>query len=109
MKIAALAFMTLLPVALSVGLCFLERRLWAREIGHGARQVIVGVLFGLLAVMATEAGISVSGAPMILCSGLSVMLSLLLVSLIGKEKVVRRRPLPSPARGSAESGEGEKP
>ena len=61
-QIGALAFMTLLPVALSVILYMVERRPWTKKLPYGVKQAIIGVLFGLIAVLATEAGIPVNGA-----------------------------------------------
>ena len=62
MQIGALTFMTLLPVALSVILYMAERQPWTKKFSYGVKQAIIGVLFGLVAVLATEAGISVNGA-----------------------------------------------
>ena len=58
----SLLFMTLLPVALSVILYLAERQPWARNIKAPFKQAIAGVLFGLVAVLATETGLSVNGA-----------------------------------------------
>ena len=62
MQVGALAFMTLLPVALSVILYMAERQPWTKKLSYGAKQAIIGVLFGLVAVLATEAGIPINGA-----------------------------------------------
>ena len=62
MQIGALTVMTLLPVALSVILYMAERQPWTKKFSYGVKQAIIGVLFGLVAVLATEAGISVNGA-----------------------------------------------
>ena len=62
MQAGALAFMTLLPVALSVILYMAERQPWTKKLPYGVKQAIIGVLFGLIAVLATEAGIPVNGA-----------------------------------------------
>ena len=62
MQIGALTFMTLLPVALSVILYMTERQPWTKKFSYGVKQAIIGVLFGLVAVLATEAGIPVNGA-----------------------------------------------
>ena len=56
-QIGALTFMTLLPVALSVILYMAERQPWTKKFSYGVKQAIIGVLFGLVAVLATEAGI----------------------------------------------------
>ena len=61
-QIGALTFMTLLPVALSVILYMAERQPWTKKFSYGVKQAIIGVLFGLVAVLATEAGIPVNGA-----------------------------------------------
>ena len=61
LQYGALVFMTLLPAALSVVLYLAERRAWIKKISSPAKQVGIGVLFGLIAVLATETGIPVNG------------------------------------------------
>ena len=51
-QIGALTFMTLLPVALSVILYMAERQPWTKKFSYGVKQAIIGVLFGLVAVLA---------------------------------------------------------
>lgn len=53
---------TLFPVCLSVGLYLLERNTKFGKMRDALRQVIVGVLFGRVAVLATVFGIPVEGA-----------------------------------------------
>ena len=53
---------TLLPVVLAVVLYYAERKTSFLKIKYRVRQVIVGVLFGGVAVLATEFGIPVDGA-----------------------------------------------
>ena len=55
---------TLLPVAASIVLMLLRSRTGVSKISEKGWQVIVGVLFGLIAVFGTEAGITVEGATM---------------------------------------------
>ena len=61
-QIGALVFMTLLPIALSGILYVVERQQWTKKISYAVKQAIIGVLFGLIAVLATEVGIPVNGA-----------------------------------------------
>ena len=61
LQYGALVFMTLLPAALSVVLYLAERRAWIKKISSPTKQVGIGVLFGLIAVLATETGIPVNG------------------------------------------------
>lgn len=53
---------TLLPVLLSVALYLSEKKTRFGKMRYWKRQTIIGVLFGGLAVLATEFGISVEGA-----------------------------------------------
>ena len=62
MVIGALIFMTLLPAALSVLLYLAERQAWAKKLGYPVKQAVIGVLFGLVAVLATETGVAANGA-----------------------------------------------
>ena len=53
LQYGALVFMTMLPAALSVVLYLAERRAWIKKISSPAKQVGIGALFGLIAVLAT--------------------------------------------------------
>ena len=62
--IAQFAFATLLPVAASVVLVLLRTRSGVARMPERGWQVVVGVVFGLIAIYGTEAGIPVNGAMM---------------------------------------------
>ena len=62
--IAQFAFATLLPVVACVVLTLARRHTRAATIPEMPWQVFVGIVFGLIAIMGTEAGIPVNGAVM---------------------------------------------
>ncbi len=55
---------TLLPVAISVVLTVLERRTSLGKMSYWPRQVLYGIVFGLVAIYGTEAGITTEDATM---------------------------------------------
>ncbi|MBQ9041836.1 MAG: hypothetical protein IJ111_15570 [Eggerthellaceae bacterium] len=62
--IAQFAIATLLPVAACVVLFLLRQRTGVAKIPEIHWQIIVGVVFGLIAIYGTEAGIPANGATM---------------------------------------------
>ena len=62
--IAQFALATLLPVAACIMLALLRARTGVSRVSERAWQVAVGVVFGLIAIYGTEAGIPVEGAMM---------------------------------------------
>ena len=62
--ISQFAVATLLPVAACILLTLLRNRTGVSRISEKGWQVIVGVVFGLIAIYGTEAGIPVEGATM---------------------------------------------
>lgn len=62
--VAQFAVATLLPVVACVVLTLLRKRTGVSRLPEKGWQVIVGVVFGLIAIYGTEAGISVEGATM---------------------------------------------
>ena len=62
--VAQFAVATLLPVAACVVLTMLRKRTGVSRVPEKAWQVIVGVVFGLIAIYGTEVGIPVEGATM---------------------------------------------
>ena len=52
----------MLPVLLSVVIYQAERKTRFSSLPHGAKQVFIGISFGILAILATEFGIPVDGA-----------------------------------------------
>lgn len=58
----ALAVAGLLPVLLSVVYYQAERKTHFASLPRGAKQILIGISFGILAVLATEFGIPVDGA-----------------------------------------------
>lgn len=57
-----LLFIAVLPVVLSAGVYFLGRAKRIGKIPYVVRQIIIGILFGGLAVLGTEFGIKIDGA-----------------------------------------------
>lgn len=57
-----LSLTAFLPVILSAGVYFLERSDKIRKIPYTIRQIVIGILFGGLAVLGTEFGIKLDGA-----------------------------------------------
>lgn len=57
-----LFLISLLPVALSVLIYLAGRTKAARRIPYAVRQILIGILFGGLAVVGTECGIGIDGA-----------------------------------------------
>ena len=57
-----LSLTAFLPVILSAGVYFLSRSEKIRKIPYIVRQVVIGILFGGLAVLGTEFGIKLDGA-----------------------------------------------
>ena len=57
-----LFLISLLPVALSVLIYLAGRTKAARRIPYSVRQILIGILFGGLAVVGTECGIGIDGA-----------------------------------------------
>ena len=53
---------SLLPVLLSVALYQAERKTRFASLPHGTKQVLIGISFGILAILSTEFGIPVDGA-----------------------------------------------
>ena len=62
--IAQFAFATLLPVIACVVLTLLKRRTKMEKMPYMAWQALVGIVFGLIAIYGTEAGIPMDGAMM---------------------------------------------
>ena len=62
--IAQFAVATLLPVIACIVLTLLRQRTNVAKVSEKSWQVIVGVVFGLIAIYGTEAGITVDGATM---------------------------------------------
>ena len=62
--IAQFAVATLLPVVACIVLTLLRQRTNVAKVSEKSWQVIVGVVFGLIAIYGTEAGITVDGATM---------------------------------------------
>ena len=62
--IAQFAFATLLPVMACAALTLIRQRFDATRIPEARWQLLVGIVFGLIAIYGTEAGIPVSGAMM---------------------------------------------
>ena len=62
--IAQFAFATLLPVLACIVLMYLRLNTGVANVPEKSWQVIVGVVFGLIAIYGTEAGIPVNGAMM---------------------------------------------
>ena len=57
-----LFLVSLCPVALSALIYLAERTNAARKIPYIARQVLIGIMFGALAIMGTEFGVKIDGA-----------------------------------------------
>jgi len=62
--IAQFAVATLLPVIACIVLTLLRQRTNVAKVSEKSWQVVVGVVFGLIAIYGTEAGITVDGATM---------------------------------------------
>ena len=62
--IAQFAFATLLPVAASLVLSYVRQHAKVARLHKTAWQVIVGIIFGIIAIYGTEAGIPYDGAMM---------------------------------------------
>jgi len=62
--IVQFAFATLLPVVACIALTLLRKHTGVSRIPEKSWQVIVGVVFGLIAIYGTEAGIPLNGATM---------------------------------------------
>ena len=59
-----LALIAVLPVILSVIIYFIEKTRLAKKIPYALNQIMVGILFGGLAVLGTEFGVDIGGAVM---------------------------------------------
>ena len=57
-----LFLVSLCPVVLSALIYLAERTNAARKIPYIARQVLIGIMFGALAIMGTEFGVKIDGA-----------------------------------------------
>ena len=57
-----LFLISLLPVALSAAIYFADRTNTAKRIPYAVRQIMIGILFGGLAIIGTEFGIKLDGA-----------------------------------------------
>ncbi len=57
-----LFLISLLPVALSALIYLAKRTKTAEKVSPAARQAIIGVLFGVMAIIETEFGIKIEGA-----------------------------------------------
>ena len=57
-----LFLISLLPVALSAVIYLFERTKTAEKIPYAVRQLLIGILFGILAITGTECGIKLDGA-----------------------------------------------
>jgi len=64
MTVLQFAIATLMPVAACIVLFLLRERTGVAHVSEKAWQVIVGVVFGLIAIYGTEAGIPMDGATM---------------------------------------------
>ena len=64
MVVLQFAVATLLPVLVTAALALLERRTRLANVSWGRRQVLYGIVFGLVAVYGTEAGIPTHDATM---------------------------------------------
>ena len=60
--IASLAAMSVLPVFVSVIFCLIEKKTAFSKLDDKLKQLIYGTVFGILAILATEFGISVNDA-----------------------------------------------
>ena len=62
----------LLPVGAAIGLYFLNNTTFFSKISEGKKQIIYGIVFGILAILGTEYGIPMNGAQ-VNCRDASVM------------------------------------
>ena len=59
-----LALIAVLPVIFSVVIYFIEKTRLVKKIPYALNQIMVGILFGGLAVLGTEFGVDIGGAVM---------------------------------------------
>lgn len=57
-----LIFVTLLPVLFTIGIVLFDKSKYSSKLSYWTKQIIVGIIFGSLAILGTEAGINVNGA-----------------------------------------------
>lgn len=57
-----LLLIAVIPTAVSAGLYVLEKKTRFGKMKYAAKQAIIGVIFGLVAICATEFGVNVGGA-----------------------------------------------